>query len=933
MATASDDRISELEAENASLRRQLAEALDQQTATAEVLEVINASPGDLDPVFDAMLEKAMRLCDASFGVMAVVENGALLFRAQRNIPRAFFEFVRRPVAIDRDTFVGQAVLDRTVIQAVDILAEQPYRRGVPLAVAAAEAGVRTMVYLPLVKDDTVLGVFTIYRTEVRPFTDKQIALLGNFAAQAVIAMENARLITETREALDQQTATAEVLSVINSSPGDLAPVFDAMLEKALHLCEATHGQVWRLQSGEMHAVAVHGDPGFSDWIGRQGPIRPIPGSAAHRIAEGEISVHLTDRREEEAYRTDPLFRELVDTSDVRASLSVPLRKDDGLLGMINVYRQEVRPFSEKQIALLENFAAQAVVAMENARLLTETREALDQQTATAEVLQVINASPGSLAPVFDAMLEKATRLCDATFGQLATYDGEFFRFVAKHGRAPFLRQHPTGPLRPSDGVTWQRLVAGAALIHIPDVSDTDLYRSGHEAARAFVEIGGGRTLLTVALRKDGTLLGALTVYRREVRPFSDKQIALLGNFAAQAVIAMENARLITETQEALDQQTATTEVLQVINSSPGELTPVFDAMLEKAMRLCEATFGQLSIYDGQRFDTAVTRGVSPAFAEYRRRNPPAYGPNTQPLRLLAGERVIHDADLKASALYEKGDQNRRALVDLGGARSSLMVALARDEQVLGFVHIYRQEVRAFSDKQIALLQNFAAQAVIAMENARLITETQEALDQQTATAEVLRVISSTETDLEPVFAAIVERASNLCEAEFSAVARVEDGLLHLVAVTNLSEGEAAAFHSLFPREPNRGFIMGRAFVDGRPVHVEDVLADPAYDHETRRILQTQTGYRTFLGVPLLRDGESIGVIGCGRRAVKAFGEGQIELVQTFADQAVIAIENARLLTETREARDAAEGALRDLKAAQGRLIQAEKMASLGQLTA
>ena len=365
-----------------------------------------------------------------------------------------------------------------------------------------------------------------------------------------------------------------------------------------------------------------------------------------------------------------------------------------------------------------------------AELEAKLAEALEQQTATAEVLQVINSSPGDLAPVFDAMLDKATRLCEARYGQIATYDGEFFQFVAVHGEAGFVEEQlARGLMPPTSGLAWPSLLDGEDIVHFPDVRDTELYRAGDERALRFVDRGRGRSLLAVALRKEVALLGALTLYRQEPRQFSDKQIALLQNFAAQAVIAMENARLITETREALEQQTATAEVLGVINSSPGDLSPVFDAMLEKAMRLCEAAFGQLVVNDGGRFVTAATRGVPTAFAEYRRSDPPDYGPGTTPFRIRAGERVVRSDDLKAEPAYWSGEPNRRAIVDLGGARSMLAVALRTDDSILGHIQIYRQEVRPFSDKQVALLENFAAQAVIAMENARLLGELRQRTDE------------------------------------------------------------------------------------------------------------------------------------------------------------------------------------------------------------
>ena len=883
--------------------RDLQESLEYQTATSNVLQVISRSTFDLQPILQTLVETAARICAADQGVIFRRDDEGYRAAATVGIPPEYNarQLSARPEP-GRGTLLGRVVLSGQPVHVADLATDPEYAS--PQAVSMGMA--RTGLGVPLLREGEPIGVINLARRRVEPFTERQIELVRNFADQAVIAMENARLITETREALEQQTATAEVLGVINSSPGDLAPVFDAMLERATRQCGAAFGHIMTYANGCFTTVADLGGA-----LARGLSVRPTEGYALHRLMAGEPLVHVAKVFEDPAYQASQPYRDWVEQGGVRAFLLVALRKDDALLGMLGVYSREEKPFTDKQIALLQNFAAQAVIAMENARLITETREALEQQTATAEVLGVINASPGDLAPVFDAMLEKATHLCDVAFGHIWRFDGEFFHPAAARADAGVVEQFlQTKPYRPGPGSPTERLLNGEPFVHIADYQSDEVQPSSLQV-RENIRAAGVRTGLLVGLRKDQVLLGAINVFRQEVRPFTDKQIALLQNFAAQAVIAMENARLITETREALAQQTATAEVLGVINSSPGDLAPVFDAMLEKATTLCDAANGQLAIYDGEFFRFVAAHGEAAHIQDLLARGTMLPVSGTTWPRIVAGEHVVHIPDVMESEQYHAGHENTRRFVEVAGGRSLLTVALRKDNVLLGALSVYRRNPQPFTDKQIALLQNFAAQAVIAMENARLITETREALEQQTATAEVLGVINASPGDLAPVFDAILEKAHTLCGVTHGGLVIYDGEYFRLVAERGMPAPFAELVRQPFPaRGARQRLVDGAAFV-----HVADVTArDPADLDDPIPRASDEAGFRTLLMVPLRKDNKLLGYITAHRTEVQPFSDKQIALLQNFAAQAVIAMENARLLGELRQRTDEIAEINRELEA-------------------
>jgi len=889
---------------------ELSEALEQQTATSEVLRVMSSSPGELLPVFDTILANATRLCEASFGTLLLYEGDAFRSVAMQNAPAAFVELRRREPVIRPGPLMRLAAT-KQLLHVFDITEEPAYKERDPALVAFVElTGARTFLAVPMLKDDELIGAIVVYRKEVRPFADKQIELVRNFAAQAVIAIENTRLLNELRESLAQQTATSEVLRVISSSPGDLEPVFATMLENAARICDTESGAIYQWDGRALQPVAFTDAPtAFGEFL-RRTPIHPSPSTNMGRMVATKIVIHVADLAAEPAYvdEREPGIVAAVELGGVRTLLGVPMLRENELIGAFILGRREVRPFTEKQIALVASFAAQAVIAIENARLLTELRqrttdltESLEQQTATSEVLQVISRSPGDLKPVFNAMLENAVRICGARFGNLWLRERERFRIAATHGAPPayqdYLRREPVVDPKPETALA--QITTTKQPYQIDDITAAPTF--GDKLRIATIELAGAKTLVGVPMLKDNEVIGVLAIYRQEVRPFTGKQIDLVSNFAAQAVIAIENTRLLNELRqrtadltESLEQQTATSEVLRVISSSPSELEPVFQTMLANATRLCEANFGILSLYEGDAFRVAAMHNAPPAFAEYRRREPVIRaGPMA---RMAATKQLMHITDIAEHAAHTQRDPDIVRFVELTGARTVLGVPMIKDNELIGAIVIYRKEVRPFADKQIELIKNFAAQAVIAIENTRLLNELRqrtddltESLEQQTATAKVLEVISRSAFDLQAVFETVVESSARLCAADRALIHRFDGEALRIAAAFNASE-ELKEWMAQNPIRPGRHSGIGRAVLERRTIHVPDYLADPELTLAARDIETV----RTALWVPILKGDDLLGVLTLYHLQVRPFTDKQIALVETFADQAAIAIENVRL---------------------------------------
>jgi GAF domain-containing protein/anti-sigma regulatory factor (Ser/Thr protein kinase) len=910
----------ELQAKNADL----AESLDRQTATTEILRVISNSPTDIQPVLDAVASSAARLCNADDVIIRRIDSDTTWVAAHiGSIPVPPDRGVR---SVALRTLVGAVVREGRTIQVPDI-ADPHEQEKYPDSMFAGRGmwGVRTILIVPLLRENAVIGTIAMRRCEVRPFSDKQIELLETFAAQSVIAIENVRLFKELQArnvevtgALEQQTATAEILKIISSSPMDTQPVFDAIVKSCtrlfggtnstLRLIQGNRSQLVASTSPEHEAAGLHSMPLDDDRL-----------PAARAVLRREL-VQIPDAFAEEW--VSPQFKERAAQRGFRAIMIAPMLRENNVIGTINVSRAAPGPFSDKEVALLKTFADQAVIAIENVRLFTELQEknralthahaqvteALEQQTATAEILRVISASPTDLQPVLDALVKSAARFCGAEDASIFQLDGESLRADAHHGPIPQFAGLRVPVVK---GMVAGRTVLERRTVHVVDVqAEADEFPEAAAIAREF----GFRTILSAPLIREGAPLGVIQLRRAEANPFTDKQVALLQTFADQAVIAIENVRLFKELQarnaeitEALEQQTATAEILKVISSSPTDLQPVFDTILEKATRLCDGHFGLLGLYDGETYQPVAQRGANSEFAQFLV-DRGSFKPGSSGgvlTRMIAERRPIHIPDHRESPAYRDRRPTTVAFVEVGGARTYLAVPMLKEGRVVGGITIYRPEVRPFTQKQIDLVSTFANQAVIAIENVRLFKELQarnaeitESLEQQTATAEVLREISRSPADLEPIYRTILESITRLCEANIAALFLYDGEVLSNAASYGTTPEFAEHIRASKPR-PSRQTTTRLAALERRVVHVADLLGNPEFAPEPRDLYE-QENVRTVLSVPMVREDKLVGVITVWRREVRSFTDRQVHLVETFADQAVIAIENVRLFKEIQD---------------------------------
>jgi two-component system NtrC family sensor kinase len=734
---------------------------------------------------------------------------------------------------------------------------------------------------------------------------------------ADLKREIAALKRELSEAHEHQNATSDILNVISRSPSDIQPVLDAIAETAQRLCDSEHVFIMRLQDGLYHIAAARNATAEQLKFLQENPFAPDRGSVTGRVAIDRRTIQVND------VLTDPEYtKNQAGHRGFRTTLGVPLLREGVTIGVIVLTRSIVQPFSDNQIKLLQTFADQAVIAIENVRLFNETQEALERQTATADILKVIASSPSDVQPVFDAIAERSNKLV----GGLSS---AVYRLV--DNVAHLMAFTPVNPaadavLRAAFPSQISQLNWGEAILagNPYQVEDAQVEFVTQPSWLELAQHRGWRSSLAVPLMRSGLAIGVITVTRVEAGRFDDHFVQLLKTFADQAVIAIENTRLFNETREALERQTATADILKVIASSPDNVQPVFDAIAASANRLIGGySTAVLRFLDGTVHLAAFTPTTPEADFVLTSSLP---GPTAafKPFELAARGVPTQIADTET---FE--DERIREVARARGYRSILYAPLVSAGVPIGVIGVTRAAPSIFAPHHVQLLQTFADQAVIAIENVRLFNETHQALEQQTATADILKVIASSPDDVQPVFQAIAERSNRIVDGLSTAVLSLVEDSLQLMAYTPVNPDADAALRAFYP-QPLSTAVMGDTIRRGEIAQIED---SELIVRVQLRELARKRGWRSALFVPLLRDRKSIGMISVTRVQPGKFADHHVQLLKTFADQAVIAISNVELFREVQQRTQDLSRSLDDLRTAQDRLVQTEKLASLGQLTA
>ncbi len=871
---------------------ELGESLEYQTAISQVLRVISESPTDVAPVFEAIMDSGMRLFQSQLMAIFRYDGRLIHLVAHRNWPAEALAQVQKlyPMPLDDKTLAGRVILGGKAVAVEDTLAE-----GHSTALLAKTGGWRRMIIAPMLKDGQPVGTVHVAWREPGKSPRRQIELLQTFADQAVIAIENVRLLHETNEALARQTATADILCVISQSPDDIQPVFHAIVGTASRLMNNDGTFLLKREGGGYRAMSIArpGQPlaGPGDELVALDAQANFPS----QVLLSATMLHLPDWQ---AIELPAHERRVQAFEGIRSSVMLPLMRGSECIGVLGVARREPGEFSATHISLLRAFADQAVIAIENVRLFNETQESLQQQKASAEVLAVISNSMADAQPVFEKILDS----CKHLFGgdeldvllvdeqgmlNIAAYRGVAHDIVAATFPAPVERT-PAG-----------RALRERRVVHWPDLIDGDDVPG---VLRKMARLIGYRSMVFAPMLWNERGIGAIGV-ARSTGPFKPKELAMLQTFADQAVVAIQNARLFNETKEALEQQTASAEVLKVISSSVADTAPVFETIGRACQRLFSGDHVVISLVGADGQVSHKTMAASPAtdaqevektWALLNRGfpRPLEQGYQAYPIRK---RRVVHYPDLLNGPGVPDG---MRELPRAWGNFSMLIAPMLWETQGIGTVHVVRQPPRPFSDKEHTLLASFADQAVIAIQNARLFNETQEALARQTATANVLKAISRSTFDLAAVLDTLISTAARLCQAWLGVIFRVEGDLCHAAGLYGATPAliEHLRAHPISLLDQNS--VTSKAVALKAPCQVEDATDSRVYG---RGDVQQVGGYRTLLAVPILRDGLAIGVLTLGRQEARLFNDKEIDLVTSFADQAAIAMDNVRLFNETKEA--------------------------------